>query len=153
MPTKIRKWTSGSSKDDTSKEDGQEPTTKIQRGTTIINLQNDRKFLVLSVFSKSYNKWYMSANSEAGPVWPPEKGNEKKHRVGIREVIVSKEKDGSDEIVKMKPYEDVVDGRNVRASYKLINDLTQIIKVFISILTFKIKLKLYSITSMKYSAI
>ena len=81
MPTKIRKWTSGSSKDDTSKEDGQEPTTKIQRGTTIINLQNDRKFLVLSVFSKSYNKWYMSANSETGPVWPPEKGNEKKRNI------------------------------------------------------------------------
>ena len=127
-----QKGTSGSSKDDTSKEDEQEPTTRIQRGT-IISSQNDRKFLVLSVFSKSYNKWYMSANSEAGPVWPPEKGNEKKHRVGIREVIVTKEKDGSVEIVKMKPYEDVVDGRNVRASYKLINDLTQIKSVHFNI--------------------
>ena len=131
-----QKGTSGSSKHDTSKKDDQESTTRIQRGTIISldkALLNDSKFLVLSVFSKSYNKWYTSANSEAGPVWPLKKGNEKKHQVGICEVIVTKEKDGSFEMVKMKPYKDVVDGMNVRASYKLLNDLTKIKNVHFNI--------------------
>ena len=90
---------------------------EIKRGT-IISLEegSERRFVVMVVSAKLNNKWFSIRLIDKYPKWPFKKGDEKKYRFELREVVMK----GKDNEYVLKPYSSITDGVNVRDTYRLI---------------------------------
>ena len=64
---------------------------EIKRGT-IISLEegSERRFVIMVVSAKLNNKWFSSRLTDKYPKWPFEKGDEKKYRFEVRDVVIKR---------------------------------------------------------------
>lgn len=96
----------------------------LERGSIIAFDKSDSstKYIITAVFKVDGKKWHMSPMND-NPAWPVEEKEIKKYQVAIREVHVE---DVESMHVRIKEYETMEDGKNVRSTYRFVKDISDI---------------------------
>lgn len=112
------------------KEEEKEKKQKTLERGSIVTLSNnnqhekdDKLFVITDVFKIHGTKWHISPLGD-NPAWPLKEEEKKKYRLALREVTWKTK--GSE--LQMKDYNDITDGKNVRSTYRLIKNLSNVKK-------------------------
>lgn len=104
-----------------------EKETVIERGSVVSldGTTSGRLFMVFVVWKDGGSKWHPSKEGD-NPSWPLIPKEMKIYRLGVREVIMV---DGHARKIEYKSYDTIVDGINVRNTYRMVHmkEVTSII--------------------------
>ena len=95
-----------------------EKETVIERGSVVSldGATSGRLFMVFVVWKDGGSKWHPSKEGD-NPSWPLIPKEMKSYRLGVREVIMV---DGDARKIEYKSYDTIVDGINVRDTYRMV---------------------------------
>jgi len=94
-----------------------EKETVIERGSVVsLDGTSGRLFMVFVVWKDGGSKWHPSKEGD-NPSWPLIPKEMKSYRLGVREVIMV---DGDARKIEYKSYDTIVDGINVRDTYRMV---------------------------------
>ena len=95
-----------------------EKETVIERGSVVSldGTTSGRLFMVFVVWKNGGSKWHPSKEGD-NPSWPLIPKEMKSYRLGVREVIMV---DGDARKIEYKSYDTIVDGINVRDTYRMV---------------------------------